>query len=158
MKKSPQPGTHVARIMRFADADTAVVLIKGDFGVWVERYLRLKGIESYELDGPDRAKAQGIRTLLNEALGGRDCLVHLTSHGHDRYGRLRGQITVGEHDLAESLIERGHAWPCTAEESANMHAGRQPHAPTRGDTPCKIDTSQSPSPQPSSHLAQAAPC
>ena len=54
------PNTHAARILRFADGDTAVLLIEG-LGNWSEKYVRLIGIESYKLDGPDRSKAQAIR-------------------------------------------------------------------------------------------------
>ena len=125
MKVLYPPNTHNARILRFADGDTVVLLIQGLFGVWTTHTLRLLGIESYELDGPDRAKAQGIRDTLNEQLGNRGCLVHLRSHALDRYGRLRGRVTVGESDLATVLCEKGFAWAATREESIAKHMARR---------------------------------
>jgi endonuclease YncB( thermonuclease family) len=130
-------GTHRARIVRFADADTAVLLIEGQWGIWVEKYVRLIGIESFELDGAHAETARGIRQLLNRDLAGDDCLIHLTSRGHDRYGRLRGRITLGDSDLAEWLCKKGYAWPCTAEESARQHADADIARHNRGGPECE---------------------
>jgi len=123
------PHTHSARILRFADADTVVLLIEGLFGTWTTHYVRLEGIESFELDGPDAAKAKAFRQELNRLLQGRDVLVHLTSHGHDKYARLRGRVTVGDSDLAEEIVKRGFAWHCTAKQSAALHAATRTAAP-----------------------------
>lgn len=122
MRTHTPPHTHQARILRFADADTVVVLIEGMWGIWSERYLRLLNIEAHELDGPQAETAKAHRDELNRLLGNRTCLVHLTSHGHDKYGRLRGQITIGESDLATTLVAKGFAWHCTPRDSAASHA------------------------------------
>lgn len=122
MQLKRPPNTYSARIVRFADADTPVVLIEGSFNVWTQHYLRLIGIEAHELDGPHGDDARAIRDQLNQLLSDRGCLVHLKSHAHDRYGRLRGSITIGESDLANTLCSKGWAWPCTAEESHSQHA------------------------------------
>lgn len=71
------PNTHRARIMRVADGDTVLVLIEGLWGTWSEKYVRLAGIESYELDGPDAAKVKAVKVELNSLLEGRNVLVHL---------------------------------------------------------------------------------
>ena len=116
------PNTHRARIMRVADGDTVLVLIEGLWGTWSEKYVRLAGIESYELDGPDAAKVKAVKVELNSLLEGRNVLVHLQGNGTDRYGRLRGRITVGDSDLATLLVEKGFAWYCTKKESVAQHA------------------------------------
>lgn len=115
-------GTHEARIMRFADGDTVVCLVRCDFGVWVEKYVRLEGIESWELGGADDAKAVAAREELNRLLRGVDCLVHRSQRGHDLYGRIRGRITVGEADLAGEIVRLKLGWYATRAESAATHA------------------------------------
>ena len=135
--------THTARIMRWADGDTVVMLIDLDFGVWVEKYLRLEGIESFEPTGPHADKAKQIRLELNNRTTGRDCLVHLRSHGHDRYGRLTGRATLGERDLAAWLVETGYAWPATLKDSAAAHRAGKQHQPGPKETPPCTERSES---------------
>ena len=147
MLTSQPPGTHTARILRFADADTVVVLVKLNLGVHVEKYLRLSGIESHELNGPQRGQALLIRDELNKALGGRDCLVHLLSNGHDRYGRQRGRVTVGELDLAAWLVSKGWAWLCSPSESAAAHKRNGNTDPHTEAAQCTDHTPQPASPR-----------
>lgn len=125
----PSAHTHQGRILRWADGDTVIVLVRGTFGCWAETYLRLEGIESWELTGPHREKAVLARNALNEQTGGRDCLIHLRSHKHDRFGRLVGSITVGEQDMAKWIVEHGLAWHCTKEASIAAHRDGVQHQP-----------------------------
>ena len=118
------PNTYGARILRFADGDTVLLLIRVRFGLWAEKYVRLVGIESYELDGPDKARAVAIRNELDRLLEGRGCLVHLRSEALDRYGRLCGSITVGETDLAAELVAKRFAWFCSKKQSIAEHAAK----------------------------------
>ena len=118
------PNTHTARILRFADGDTVVLLVKATFGIHVEKYVRLEGIESFELNGPDRARAESARATLDTAFADRICLLHVRSHRHDKYARLIGSVTVGETDLATEIVKLGHAWHCTAKQSAAQHAAK----------------------------------
>lgn len=115
------PHTFQAHLLRFADADTVVLRISLGLDVSIERYVRLKGIESHELTGPHRAQALGLRDKLNELIADEPCLLHLTSQGRDRYGRLRGHVTIRDQDLARWLVENSYAWFCTARASAQSH-------------------------------------
>lgn len=124
MKIQRPRGTHDTRILRFADGDTVVCLIRLEMGVWVEKYVRLEGLESWELGGPDDAKAVAAREALDREYKGRDVLLHRTRRGHDRYGRVRGRITVGEKDLALEIIRLNFGWACSASDSAAAHRAR----------------------------------
>jgi endonuclease YncB( thermonuclease family) len=136
MRVFTPPNTHRARIIRFADADTVLLLIEGLFGSWQEKYVRLKGIESWELNGPDSDKAIAARNELNRLLENRLCYVHLASHGRDLYDRLRGRVTVGESDLATELVKRGLAWHCSASESRAAHKAQPPAVPQQKEIVC----------------------
>lgn len=128
--------TRPARIIRWRDGDTLVVLIPLGFGCYIEQSLRLEGIESWEPSGPTKPKAIAVRDALNTLTSGRDCLLHLRSERHDNHDRLHGQVTIGDQDLAALLVDKGFAWHATKAESTAAHRDGVQHQPTNTEAPC----------------------
>lgn len=122
------------RIVRWADGDTAIVLLRLGWGVWVEKYLRIEGIDSWELDGHDAARAQEVRATLDTLYGWRECKALLSLDGLDCYGRWVGTLYIDGKDIRDEITERGLAW---------WRAGRQP---ARGPHNAKLAAKQSSAP------------
>lgn len=91
----------VARVEHVVDGDTIDVR-RGD-GALVR--VRVHGIDCPERGTPFSNVA---RNFTRSLVFGQD--VRLTPRDTDRYGRLVGQVRVGERDLGEALVEAGLAW------------------------------------------------
>ena len=99
-----------ARIIRFADGDTCIVMVCVGFGIWVEKYLRLEGIESWELNSSEDARALTTAQTLSNLYQWTPCIVFASPRGRDMYGRLRGRITTEDGDLAARIVDMKLAW------------------------------------------------
>lgn len=92
------------------DGDTVLVLIELRWGVWVEKAVRIKGIESYELCSPDEGRARACAAKLNKLFGWKDCVLVPSQEGLDRYGRIIGDVMVEGKSLAQSAVDQLCAW------------------------------------------------
>jgi endonuclease YncB( thermonuclease family) len=97
-------------MLRFRDGDTAEILIELDFGVWLEMPVRLIGLESWELNSADRARAQLAAKNLTAAFSGRTMTLTPATLGLDKYGRIRARLTVEGRDLATEIVKMGEGW------------------------------------------------
>lgn len=104
-------GALQGQLRRFADGDTVFCLIELLWGVWTEKYVRLPGVESWELDGPDRAKAVHARDQLNQLYAGVSCQIIPAKWGLDPYGRVIAQVIIEHGNLGDQIIELGLGWP-----------------------------------------------
>lgn len=86
------------------------VIVDLGLGTWRETAVRLVGIESHELDGPQGARARMIAEEVTERYQMRRCVVWPARRGLDCYGRLRARVIVCEKDLGETLVADGLAW------------------------------------------------
>ena len=84
--------TYKAYVERIIDGDTLKVQIDLGFDIWRRQTIRLRGIDSYEMDTREgkRAKEFVERELKNEPF------VILKSTRDDKYGRYLGDIFCGE--------------------------------------------------------------
>jgi endonuclease YncB( thermonuclease family) len=97
-------------IVRGIDGDTVLVLLPLGFGVSIEKSVRLRGIESWELNSPDADRARLAARAITERCQMKLATLTLTQRGPDLHGRLVGSLTVDGHDLATWLVTRGLAW------------------------------------------------
>jgi hypothetical protein len=107
-----------ARIVRFADGDTVIVLIELGWGSWVEKYVRLVNLDSWELDSSDIDKARECRLRLDDRWGWQPAVFVPSTKGFDRWGRVRGSVLIEGGDLAAWIVSHGYGWwhgdaPCT---------------------------------------------
>jgi endonuclease YncB( thermonuclease family) len=74
------------------------------------RYVRLKGIESYELASENKWKAVLIAERWTDKYKNVEAELIATQSSSDKYGRIVGSIFIGNVDLASMLVEAGDAW------------------------------------------------
>lgn len=115
-------GSHIARIVRFADGDTFVALIKLAWGVWVERYVRIEKLESWELHGPDEARALDAARRLTARYAWAEVVLSCSNRRLDRYGRVVATVATETGDLCTQIIESKLGWPYAAKQRATMPA------------------------------------
>ena len=88
------------RVVKVADGDTITVLVENQ-----QVKVRLSNI-----DAPERG--QDFSKKSKEALA--DLVfekeVRIVTHGKDRYGRVIGDVFVGQTNVNEKLVEDGWAW------------------------------------------------
>ena len=99
-------GPYRAEVVRVIDGDTFVARVAIWPSLTSETAIRLRGIDTPELHGPDRARAQAARQRLTELLASGEIL--LRDVGTDKYGnRLDAQVSTAGHDVAEILRREG---------------------------------------------------
>lgn len=120
---NPLPYEYNAALVRVVDGDTLV--IKVDLGfkvvieqVVIEQVVRLYGVNTPEIVGPDRAAGlaakQAVEDMLSKAVGG----LRVKSHkpDHDKYGRYLADVYYELADgtvcwLNDQLLKAGLAAP-----------------------------------------------
>jgi hypothetical protein len=128
MKTALPKGSHRARIVRFADGDTFVALIKLAWGVWVERYVRIEKLESWELHGPDEANAINAARTLTTRFAWQEVILSCSNRRLDRYGRVVASVATQTGDLASQIIEMRLGWPYDQKKRATLP--QEPRSPT----------------------------
>lgn len=89
------------KVISIEDGDTITVLDAAK-----ERHrIRLEGI-----DAPERGQAFGTRSkeLMRQEVGGKDVVIIWTKK--DRYGRILGDVLLGEHNINFEMVKEGMAW------------------------------------------------
>lgn len=97
------PESLFGRVVGVTDGDTLTLLVDGQ-----PRKVRLAQIDAPESGQPWGGKA---KTALSELAFGRDARVEVVDV--DRYGRLVGEVYVGDVHVNQELVRRGHAWAYT---------------------------------------------
>ena len=100
-------------IIKIIDGDTIDVLIDLGFEIYVQKRVRLYGINTPEVrtrDLDEKEKGIAAKTRLEELCetNGDDYLV-LKSYGVGKYGRVLGEIIKNEDVINNILLAEGHA-------------------------------------------------
>ena len=104
-----------AELIRVIDGDTVVARIDLGFSVYVQKTIRLYGIDAPEHRTKDlEEKALGIKSKerLSEILASVDNKFILESRGVGKFGRCLGVLligTIGEINMNDTLIAEGYA-------------------------------------------------
>lgn len=105
-----------ARVMRVIDGDTVEPEIDLGFRVSLEVVLRLVGINTLEVHGPDRPRGLAAKQHLVELLqqltpaDGR-ITVRTQKDLTEKYGRYLATLIAGEVNLNDRMVVDGHAVP-----------------------------------------------
>jgi len=112
MKKTFDADTKkIATIIRFRDGDTCECHVRcGHCGSLHAEVIRLRGIESWEPNGEHRAKALATASALTSSFAGKSGPIIGRALHRDKYGRLIGDIAIGDRLLTQLLVELGYSW------------------------------------------------
>lgn len=100
-----------AKCLRVIDGDTIEARIDLGFCVWVERTLRLRGVNTPEIrtrDLSEKRKGKASKKRVEELMQANDNNFKLISHNVGKYGRVVSDIILPQGDLGEMLIIEGH--------------------------------------------------
>lgn len=98
-------------IRHFADGDTVYILHECDHCfLWQCSYLRIRGIESWELRSENSDKAKAIAQVLTERYRNCNGELYLSRSGTEKHGRYVGDIMIDGKFLSETLVDQGFAW------------------------------------------------
>ncbi len=99
-------------VLRVVDGDTIDVDIDLGFDVWLKKQrIRFYGVNTPETRTRDKEeKARGLvakeYVIKHCPVGSR---IRLRSHDRGKFGRILGEIVVGDTTLNKMLVEDGHA-------------------------------------------------
>ncbi|MCZ8237335.1 MAG: thermonuclease family protein [Leptospiraceae bacterium] len=97
--------TYKAYLERVVDGDTLLVHIDLGFGIFIQQRLRLRGLDTSEIDSNDGQKA---KKFVESELKNTDFLI-LKTHGSDIYDRyLVDVFYLKDEWKAERVIEHGN--------------------------------------------------
>lgn len=94
-----------ATVVRVVDADTLECDLDLGWRITYRAKVRLAGVNAPEMSTPE---GKAARAWVAEVLIAQ---VTVVSHSLDKYGRVLGEVRVGDWDLATALLEAGHAVP-----------------------------------------------
>ena len=101
-----------AKLIRVIDGDTIDASIDLGFDVWVQKRIRLYGIDAPESRTRDlEEKKKGIETKekLQQLLDANGGVFVVRSEGVGKYGRCLGVIIIDGNNINESLVKEGYA-------------------------------------------------
>lgn len=98
-------------ITRFRDGDTVNGFLSCGYCGGAQRSaVRLLKLESWELDGADRARALATASRLSDHFRGQTGLLSTSTIRKDRYGRILADIFIDDKSLALLIVEMGLGW------------------------------------------------
>jgi len=101
-----------AKVKRVVDGDTLDAYIDLGFDVWIQKRIRLMGIdtpESRTRDKVEKRYGKGAKHRLVEILEYNDNKFTIKSHGTGKFGRVLGEMLIGDLNINEQMIKEGHA-------------------------------------------------
>ena len=102
-----------AHLLRVVDGDTLDCRIDLGFSVFVQKRVRLMGIDTWESrtkDLEEKKKGLAAKARLIELLQADEGEFTLLSYGVGKFGRVLGEIEVTAGNVCDILQEEGHAY------------------------------------------------
>ena len=100
------------KVKRIVDGDTLDAYIDLGFDVWVTKRIRFMGIdtpESRTRDNVEKRYGKGAKHRLVAMLEQNDNKFTVKSHGTGKFGRVLGELFIGDLNINEQMIKEGHA-------------------------------------------------
>ncbi len=91
-------------------AGTAIKIIDGDTVSVQEINGNTHRIRLYGVDAPEKRQPYGLTAKLYLAIAISGKVVTVSAHGHDRYGRMIGEIIFEGKNINAELVLNGLAW------------------------------------------------
>lgn len=112
-------------VTRVVDGDTVDVDLDLGFGIWLKgERVRLMGIdtpESRTRDLEEKFYGKCSKKFLKEFL--KDSDVRLVSHGKGKFGRILGELFVGDKCVNQEIINAFHAVPYFGQSKDDVQQG-----------------------------------
>lgn len=100
-----------AKIIDVYDGDTVTAIVDLGFLVSQEMKLRLYGIDTPELRGPERDEGIIVRDILREKILNKEVIINSYKDKQGKYGRYLANIILDGEDINQWLVDNGHAQP-----------------------------------------------
>lgn len=100
-----------ATVIDVYDGDTITAKVDLGFLVSQEMKLRLYGIDTPELRGPERPEGLKVRDILREKILNKEVIIHSYKDKQGKYGRYLANIFLDGEDINQWLVDQGHAQP-----------------------------------------------
>ena len=98
-----------AHIKDVYDGDTVTAVVDLGFLHYQEMKLRLYGIDTPELRGPEREQGLVVRDILREKILDKEVEIHSYKDKQGKYGRYLATIILDGLDVNQWLVDNGHA-------------------------------------------------
>ena len=99
-------------IVRVVDGDTIEMRIDLGFATWVTEMVRLAGVDTPEMRGPEAEAGQWVTKQVIEHIGDcRECWIHSQRFRVDSFRRVIADVWIGGHSLNTWLVQKGYGWP-----------------------------------------------
>ena len=98
-----------AEIIAVYDGDTVTAKVDLGFLHFQIMKLRLFGIDTPELRGPEREQGLIVRDIVREMILNKEVEIHSYKDKQGKFGRYLATIIVGDINLNQWLIDNGHA-------------------------------------------------
>jgi len=103
--------TYKAKIVDVYDGDTFTFYVDLGFDVWVKSRLRLYGVDTPEMRGPEKKEGTVVRDYVRQKILNK--MVEITVLKKGKFGRYVAKVVYEEEgktiDLSEDLYARGMA-------------------------------------------------
>ena len=100
-----------AKIIDVYDGDTVTAVVDLGFLHSQEMKLRLYGIDTPEMRGPEKVEGKKVRDIVREMILDKEVEIHSFKDKQGKYGRYLANIIVDGLDLNQWLVDNGHAEP-----------------------------------------------
>lgn len=104
-----------AELIKIVDGDTLRVLIDLGYSISVQRDVRLSGVDTPEIRGPERRAgkyvSQRVESWIIERGGYKRLLLNSLDYSTGKYGRSLAEVWVGGECLNDYLLDEGLGWP-----------------------------------------------
>lgn len=100
----------IDKIIKVVDGDTVDAMIDLGFKTYVKKRIRLFGINTPECrtrDKHEKVRGLAAKERLKELLLCDN--INLISHGVGKFGRVLGEIVIGDINVNKQLVTEGHA-------------------------------------------------
>lgn len=102
---------YAGKVLSVYDGDTCNIEIDLGFKIKYATRLRLYGINTPELNGPDSVKAKEARDYVKSKIEGKNVVIRTHKDQHEKYGRYLAEIFYDpdEKNLNQELVSLGLA-------------------------------------------------
>jgi len=98
-------------IIKFADGDTVKVILQCNHcGTYRAVYVRLLGIDSYEVKSEHKGRALEIAARYTAKYKGTEVTIIAQRATSDKYARIIGEIYIDKEPLTRLLVKNRDAW------------------------------------------------
>lgn len=100
-----------AKIIAVYDGDTVTAVVDLGFLHSQEMKLRLFGIDTPEMRGPEKVEGKKVRDIVRGMILDKEVEIHSFKDKQGKYGRYLATIIIDGLDLNQWLVDNGHAEP-----------------------------------------------